>query len=500
MNVVLCRFASVLVLALAPMTSARAGGRIDFLKAARGFADCMLRWGRDRYGKVHSPLFAVLLTREKEPRIGPEPYFARPSPYKISDEEKRRTDFWRYDFNKCLNYPPRLGGEGPHKVTLCGCDPYEDEALYAMLIELSRITGERRYGAEAEKALRWWFTHTMGPAGLYPWGEHLGWDFEFDCPTYFAGPSKHLYHACYHEIKDKVPFLGLLVKLPAPKPGGLTYLERYALGVWNAHYWDKERAIYDRHGDYTGRDDRRGSYAGFPAHQGAHLRLWVAAYLHTANAGVKAKVAEILAKVLDVQIARARRFGFVPFTFEVDYLGKGAGKSPPGQSIRLAHHAADLAARIREANPAIAAKLEELARIHLGDEGLKAAPENVRMWLATGDKSHIQRVGPHRSRPKPQVADLSTADTPPRHATEILRRLMWYRLYGDCAYLDAAREQARRAYALFMDGRSPLPKAFAGEPKRTVAGEPFPDFYFRGARLMHAFALLGEALREQEKR
>ena len=28
-----------------------------------------------------------------------------------------------------------------------------------------------------------------------------------------------------------------------------------------------------------------------------------------------------------------------------------------------------------------------------------------------------------------------------------------------------------------------------------LQGEPFPDFYFRGARLMKAFALLAEAMR-----
>ena len=58
---------------------------VDYLKVATKFADCMLKYGRDRYGKVHSPLFAVLLTREAEPRIGPQPYFDRPSPYNTSN-------------------------------------------------------------------------------------------------------------------------------------------------------------------------------------------------------------------------------------------------------------------------------------------------------------------------------------------------------------------------------------------------------------------------------
>jgi len=97
-------------------------------------------------------------------------------------------------------------------------------------------------------------------------------------------------------------------------------------------------------------------------------------------------------------------------------------------------------------------------------------------------------------RPKAAVADLSGGDTPNAHAKEMLRRLAWYRTFGDAAYLRAAERQARLAHARFMDETCPLPKAFDPPRTTTAAGKPFPDFYFRGARLMHAFARLGEAL------
>lgn len=471
-------------------------GNLDFLKVAVDFAQCMLRYGRDRYGKVHSPLFAVLLTREKEPRIGPEPYFDRPTPYNVSN---MKTPFRKYDFNRCLNYPAGLGSEGPHKVTLFGCDVYEDEDLYEMLIDLTRITGNPAYKQEAEKALTWWFTKTLGPADLYPWGEHLGWDFQHECPTYFEGPSKHLYAACYHEIKDRVPFLDFLAALPAPEPGGPTYLERYALGVWNAHYWDKERAVYCRHGDYTGKDSREGSTQGYPAHQGAHFRLWVAAYLNARNGEVKKRMERILNNVLDVQIARAKKYGFVPFTFEADIKGKSPGKGAPGQSIRLARHAAELSVTIRHGNPGIAAKFAELAKRHLGEEKFKAAVKNMEMYLATRDRDYLRGGRDARRKPPPAVEDLSKANTPRPHAWAILRRLQWHKRYKDEAYLRAAEQQARLAYVRFMDDTCPLPKAYAGGPRKTVAGDPFPDFTFRGAKLMHAFALLGEAERRTKK-
>ena len=465
-------------------------GKIDFLKAATDFADCMIAHGRDRYGKVHSPLFAVLLMRQARPAIGPQPYFKRPSPYNTSN---MKTPFRKYDFNRCLNYPPGLGGEGPHKVTFFGCDVHEDRDLYTMLIDLTRITGRAKYKTEAEKALTWWFTHTLGPADLYPWGEHLGWDFENECPTYFEGPSSHLYAACYHEIKDRVAFLDHLAKLPAAADGKPTWLERYARGVWNAHYWDKQRAIYCRHGDYTGKDDRKGSLAGFPAHQGAHLRLWTAAYIHAKYDGPKQQFAKILNTVLDVQIARTKKFGFVPFTFDPDYKGKEPPKSAPGQSIRLANHAAELSVTIAKADPAISAKFKTLARLHLGQEGLKRAVRNMEMFIATGDRAYLQGGRDMTAKPPATVRDLSQADTPDPHGQEIIRLLIAYRRYKDAAYLQAATRQGRLAYVRFMDGTCPLPKAYSGGLRMTAAGKPFGDFYFRGAKLMHALALLAEA-------
>ena len=473
----------------AQTTDATAAPTHDYLKVAINFAECMIEHGRDRYGEVHSPLFAVLLTRENPPHIGPYPIFDAPAKY---DWQKQLdTPFRKFNYNRCLNYPTGLGGEGPHKITVYGCDIYEDRNLYVMLMDLGRITGAAKYRTEAEKALTWWFTKTMGPAGLYPWGEHLGWDFEYECPTYFKGPSKHLYAACYHEIKDTVPFLDFLAALPAAKPGERTLLEKYALGVWNAHYWDQERCIYCRHGDYTGQDRREGSLLGFPAHQGAHLRLWIKTYLTTKDTEVKHQMSEIVGKVLDVQIARARKYGFIPFTFETDVQGKAPEKT--GQSDRLGRHATALSVDTRRVAPAISTNLKELGMLLLGDDGFEQVVRDIETSRAEGH-SNFQGALSGAGRPSVTVADLSGVDTSVKHAREIMRRVAWYRQYRNSAYLRAAEEQARMAFAMFCDDKSPLPRAYAGAPRKTVAGGAFPDFYFRGAKLMHAFALLGEAL------
>ncbi|MDP7133427.1 MAG: hypothetical protein QF437_23230, partial [Planctomycetota bacterium] len=49
---------------------------------------------------------------------------------------------------------------------------------------------------------------------------------------------------------------GVLARLPATRDGGNPPLEKYALGIWNAHFWDKETCYFCRHGDYTGQDDQ----------------------------------------------------------------------------------------------------------------------------------------------------------------------------------------------------------------------------------------------------
>lgn len=439
------------------------GTEPNYLKLATDFADCMIEHGRDRYGTVSSPLFAVLLTRDPVPEIGPYPIFESPAKYQWQKELS--SPFRKFNYNRCLNYPPGLGGEGPHKITYYGCDLYEDKSLYEMLFNLSRTTKDSRYKTEAEAAIRWWFLNTMGPADLYPWGEHLGWDFENECPTYFKGPSKYLYGACYHEIKDEVPFIDILVSLSKDQ-NGPTLLERYALGVWKAHYWDQERAIYCRHGDYTGADKRLGSPDGFPAHQGAHFRLWVATYQSTDNPAIQKQLREILVKVLDVQLQRAQTHGFIPFTFNPELKGRKAKNSD--QSVRLGRHALDMAQQLAEVDKALASKFDRLGKL------LQVNENGSTSSRSTG----IAKIKPDASS---EV-----------HAREIMRRLNWFKETGELAYLKSADQQARAAVKLFCDTNSPLPKAYPS-PKKTAQGEPFPDFYFRGSKLMNAFVLLSEA-------
>ena len=241
------------------------------------------------------------------------------------------------------------------------------------------------------------------------------------------------------------------------------------------HFWDKQKAYYCRHGDYLGADDRTGSAEGYPAHLGAYFRVWAAAYVHSEDAEFKAQVESVFEKVLTMAISRTEKYGFFPFTFAPELKGKSPGKHVPGQSIRLAEHAAEVAGQLDQAASAIAAKLRKLADLHLRHRKLRPGPP---------------------TRPTPRFRDLSRTSTPGPHADAILRDVALYRECRDAEFLKIADMHARQAVTMFCDDTCPLPKAHAGvTAHKTAQGKPFPDFYFRGAKLMRAFALLAQAQR-----
>jgi hypothetical protein len=132
-----------------PATTAPA--RADYLLAiVRGYADTMLTHGRDVDGPARSPLFSTTLDRRAL---------------------------------RLLDSVPPLAGERLEDRAVNAANPMHDENLYQVLYALTEITGERRYAAAADDALRWFFTHTQSPeTGLVAWGEHLGWDLKAGLP------------------------------------------------------------------------------------------------------------------------------------------------------------------------------------------------------------------------------------------------------------------------------------------------------------------------------
>lgn len=467
----------------------------DFLERAKAFADCILRYGWDRYGPVKSPLFSNILTREPAPQTTPLPRFTELSPAELRQQEEsnaRRlaeglpvTVFGRFNYNRILNYPKGLGRQGPHKVTLYGSDPIEDVDLYFALYELSAASGDDRYRAAADAALSWWYANTQQAGGLYPWGEHSGWDLVEDAPTYFQGPLREFFLANYHEVSRFPVFPELLAGLPAPPGHRLSPLERYALGIWQQHFWDKERAYFNRHADLNGVVSQIGQLGGYPAHLAYYWRIWALALTHGADRDCRNELTLAFHRTLQMALSRTRKYGFFPFDFSVDRENRPAGSVMPPQSRLLAHCAFELSEELAGSAPAIAAGLRELADLHLGSQPAEETRWNIRLAVETGDRYFLMGKPP----PDPgRMIDFSAEVLSEAIAQETINCLWFYRETGQREYLDLAGHYARIAWENFCDERSPLPRAFAlGAPLRTPEGELFPDFYFRGATLMRAF-------------
>ncbi|MEE9462562.1 MAG: hypothetical protein V3V53_12065, partial [Bacteroidales bacterium] len=163
----------------------------DLLKILEDYADAMIADGRDdnRYGENTSPLFATMLRRDTDrPEMLPYPQIP---PLKEKSEPGHR---WLYYTGTNFINIPFLAGEKLHKLTVSGEDVLENYGLYRMLYVLSELTNNSKYKDAADEALTWWYKNTQGPSGLFPWGEHLGWDFRFDYITYHIPGHEDFYN------------------------------------------------------------------------------------------------------------------------------------------------------------------------------------------------------------------------------------------------------------------------------------------------------------------
>ncbi|MCE5251260.1 hypothetical protein LLG96_13670 [bacterium] len=215
----------------------------DYLAIVRSYADVMIEHGRDVYGTEHTPLFAVALDR---------------STFRVPEGDKLR---------EILAIERADWGIRPHDRTVQGANPMQDQNLYQVLYALTEVTGDKTYTREADKALRWFFTHCQSPAtGLFAWGEHIGWDFTTETIIdKLAGTT--------HEFARPWLLWGRSFEL-APEP-----CRDFALGLRNHQIADLEKGLYSRHARYDVHGPDTGSE--YPRHGGFYIATWAAAYEHT---------------------------------------------------------------------------------------------------------------------------------------------------------------------------------------------------------------------------
>ncbi len=208
----------------------------EFLPYVKNYADALIHHGRDTYGSENSPLFASALDR-KTLQLGAEMDT-------IVISGVRKTD-----------------------RSLTGANMIHDAALFELLYGLSSTTGEEKYGAEADKAINFFFNTCQSEVtDFYCWGEHLYWDFQKDdCGLGLD----------YHET-SVWPYWDKAYDAAPDAVWGFTLAE------WDHQINDKETGDFSRHAGYT----KHATFSGFdfPRYAGQLMERWTYSYQRPENA------------------------------------------------------------------------------------------------------------------------------------------------------------------------------------------------------------------------
>jgi hypothetical protein len=426
---------------------------------AKAYADYMITHGRDRYGRVHSPLFATTLNRETGTVFRKNPPKA-PKGIRLQD----RT--WR------------------------GANPANNMGLYGLLYKLTAVTGDPLYKNEANKAIDWFFENCQSEkTGLMAWGEHMGWDFFKEKPITW-NPLFFL-----HEYKE----YGYWDRVWETNPKAA---ERFARGLW-------DHQIYAKEGEFAGEFSRHANYflhlpakgRAFPSHGGKYIKVWARAYRETKDgefiraietlldyfesktsprSGAIAYATDYpdqyslshnmgLASALyqamdDVPESLASRMKSIADRTDPLYLGFNHDPGPGGQGfIKYAH--------VHTLEPGEQRKVHQdknkTARTEKWSSGYSASRDSSSAnkcydrYLQTGIKEYLDLFilsaqGYYQS-PLPETAE---QDIYPSNYSGVISMMgKMYQETGDMRYMERARELLEISLDLLMDETSPLPKA-----------------------------------------
>ncbi|MBM4050409.1 MAG: hypothetical protein FJ279_35385, partial [Planctomycetes bacterium] len=140
---------AAVVLSVGPLAAAETPR--DYTALVIRFARTFMDKGTDRYGPVHSPLWAAALDLNTLSLPTDSPKI--PAGPRIREGDR----CWK------------------------GCNPYLDAEAIRAFYELSRRTGDPQYRQAAERYLAYFLERCQSPTtGLLAWGEHTFWNLAFD--------------------------------------------------------------------------------------------------------------------------------------------------------------------------------------------------------------------------------------------------------------------------------------------------------------------------------
>lgn len=471
-----------------------------YLNKVVDYANTMLDDGRDnaQYGAKTCPMFSVYLRRETNAL----PDFPT---FRISGETFYDLDHpggWAY--RSFTNIPMMSkknadngnhGQDKAHKQTVTGADPLENGGMYMTFEKLSSVTGDSKYNDAVNTALNW-FSDKQSTTGLYPAGEHSGWDFRYDGPVYLntldssipytwkSPENAPLYHSWEHEpngaYEKFLPFYSFL------KENHPERFKSYCRGLWEKHFWDKENGYFNRHGDIYDHDGwgahEDDFYGSFPRMARIFSEVWSDAYLaFPDDETFQSDMIFYLTKLIDGRILDRTNYDGVAIAFD----RRNGGNKPqiPRQYLSMIHGIEDAANKIANNEPALALKMRnftsqqwdwffEWVKPENGYEGSDWASK-----YTLGNIFSIQNA--HNELHKPSEGLLNTAlddmywyfadgiedgsitisDYNARTwATMIDYMIYAYKISDESKYLSKAREFADWTLDNYFDETSKLPK------------------------------------------
>jgi rhamnogalacturonyl hydrolase YesR len=406
----------------------------DLLQFVRAYADCMLDQGRDRYGRVHSPLFAECLDRRNLRLL----------------EGK--------SLEQVAAIPFSAWGIRPHDRMLTGANPMHCEGLYFILYALSDVTGEPRYATAANNSLRFFLENCQSPAtGLFYWGEHAGWDLLRDAPMEGRSANIHEFYRPW-ELWDRCYRL-------APEA-----CARFARGLWEHQIGDHRTGDFSRHAAIGKHGP--GTDAPYARHGGFYIATWAQAYAKT-RAPVFLQAIEVVTDGLETarktegmlvggskkKGARTRQDLSLAIS-----LWEAAGRMPDelAGKLRKASAANDDPDKLSPRDGPRDTKEPNLWSAGYGGSGGEIAGQAcVRMlrWRQTRSPHYQRAVLAAADRYLGRTIDRSFPVHPGTAGNVLLLLLYAHELSGAKRYLDGAERLAAEAIELFLDDGCPLPRA-----------------------------------------
>lgn len=323
----------------------------DYAGIARAYADYMIERGRDTYGEVHSPLFMTVLNRRTaKPFKAPYPHvIAKPYAPGLRRDHKMR----------------------PYDRTYAGSNPLQDLPLYGLLYRLSEVTGDSRYGEEADRSISWFLEHGWSPKTKLPaWGSHMYYHVEKDMAVYANGNPNSGYGG--HEYNCVWPYWD-------HNPDAL---KRLAGALWDRHINNKETGHFDRHSD-EGKGGKE-----FPQTGSCFMDIWAREYGRSGDPEMKEHIQTLLTLYRSMRDSETGAMSWC--------TDEGPGRhdfSNVHMNLFMATTLQDAAGHLAERDPELAREILDFVRFiddellsNDYDEILDIAGKGVLAWYRVADR------------------------------------------------------------------------------------------------------------------